>query len=587
MLRYLATALLLPALAAAPAVRGAAGNVSALRLEGRDGRTELTVQVTGGEVRWSDFALQGPARVVVDIQGARSELASGRYDGLDRGGVKGVRTSQHTPDVVRVVVDLERDYRYTVTRVANGLRISLESGSQAFAPWSSGAAYAQSDAPQLSAPAPYERNPQPQQPQSRPQQQQPRSRARPITVTFENTDMRDVLATFAELTGRSIVPGSEVGGIRVEYVTFTNQPWDLALRSLLQAYDLAAQEDPQSGIIRVDRIAKLAERETLEPLVTRTFRINYVPVEEMQATLTELKSERGSVSINRTTNTLIATDVPSVIEDFDRLVNQLDVRTPQVAIQAKIVFINRTDAEALGIVYDLKDSRGNSLNQVVTPEGGTTGTNIVSLGGSSIAALGNATTRVSDPALQVLTSLVLGRYTLVNFIEALQTAELSDVQAAPVVTTTSNHEAQIWVGERTPIRVVDLGSANGGATTGGVPRATAQLVETGIRLIVTPQVTNDRRVLLQLHAERSSATPAAGEIGVQFLQQQGDTRVMVKDGETAVIGGLTVTEVTQSRSGIPFLMDVPFLGSLFRTTRSQEVKRDLLIMVTPHIVEES
>jgi type IV pilus assembly protein PilQ len=300
------------------------------------------------------------------------------------------------------------------------------------------------------------------------------------------------------------------------------------------------------------------------------------------------------VSINKTTNTLIATDVPSVIEDFDRLVTQLDVRTPQVAIQAKIVFINRTDAEALGIVYDLKDSRGNSLNQVVATPGsgtgggtdGTTNTNVVSLGGSSIAALGNANARVSDPALQVLTSLVLGRYTLINFIEALQRAELSDVQAAPVVTTTSNHEAQIWVGERTPIRVVDLGSANTGGAS-GVPRATAQLVETGIRLIVTPQVTNDRRVLLQLHAERSSAAPAAGEIGVQFLQQQGDTRVMVKDGETAVIGGLTVTEVTQNRNGIPFLMDVPFLGALFRTSRSQEVKRDLLIMVTPHIVEET
>ncbi|HEX8830990.1 MAG TPA: type II and III secretion system protein, partial [Longimicrobium sp.] len=266
---------------------------------------------------------------------------------------------------------------------------------------------------------------------------------------------------------------------------------------------------------------------------------------------------------------------------------------------AKIVFINRTDAEALGIVYDLKDSRGNSLNQIVPTPGsttggtggtggtGTTGTNVVSLGGSSIAALGNANARVTDPALQVLTSLVLGRYTLVNFIEALQTAELSDVQAAPVVTTSSNHEAQIWVGERTPIRVVDLGSSNTGTGNNGVPRATAQLVETGIRLIVTPQVTNDRRVLLQLHAERSSAAPAAGEIGVQFLQQQGDTRVMVKDGETAVIGGLTVTEVTQSRTGIPFLMDVPFLGSLFRSSRNQEVKRDLLIMVTPHIVEES
>jgi type IV pilus assembly protein PilQ len=398
-----------------------------------------------------------------------------------------------------------------------------------------------------------------------------------------------VLATFAELTAPSIVPGSEVGSIRVEYVTFNNKPWDVALRSLLRAYGLAAEEDAD-GIIRVDLIGKLAERETLEPLVTRTFRINYVPVEEMQATLAGLKSERGSVSINKTTNTLIATDVPSVIEDFDRLVAQLDVRTPQVAIQAKIVFINRTDAEDLGIVYDIKDSRGNSLNKVVSAPDPATGLptsgNVVSLGGSSIAALGNANSRVSDPALQVLTSLVLGRYTLINFIEALQTAQLSDVQAAPVVTTTSNHEAQIWVGERTPIRVVDLGSANVGTTT-GAPRATAQLVETGIRLIVTPQVTNDRRVLLQLHAERSSAAAASGDIGVQFLQQQGDTRVMVRDGETAVIGGLTVTEVNQTRSGIPFLMDIPFLGALFRNTHSQEQKRDLLIMVTPHIVEET
>jgi type IV pilus assembly protein PilQ len=112
-------------------------------------------------------------------------------------------------------------------------------------------------------------------------------------------------------------------------------------------------------------------------------------------------------------------------------------------------------------------------------------------------------------------------------------------------------------------------------------------VETGIRLIVTPQVTSDRRVLLTLHAERSSAVAVATEIGVQFNQQQGDTRVMVRDGETAVIGGLTVTEVTRNRVGIPFLMDIPFLGVLFRRSSDREVKRDLLIMVTPHIVEET
>ncbi len=569
------------------------GSVSALRLEGRGGRTELTVEITGGEVTFEHFRLSGPPRVVVDIRGARSDLPSSRYDGIHRGGVAAVRTSQHSADVVRVVVDLARDAEYRVEQVAEGVRISLAANAPEFQAWRSGGGGRAPAVPAFSTAGPQERAAQERAVQQRPQQRQ--SQARRISVTFENTDMRDVLASFAETTGRSIVPGAEVGGIRVDYVAFDNQPWDEALRSLLQAYGLAAEEQG-TGIIRVDRIENLANRERNEPLVTRTFRINYVPVGEMMSTLQPLSSERGSVTVNQTTNTLIATDIASVINDFVRLVEQLDVRTPQVAIQAKIVFVNRTDAEELGVTYDLKDSRGNSLNQLTSvpdPQspGDLTNDNLVSLGGSSIAALGNANQRVSQPALQVLTSLVLGRYTLVSFLEALQSAELSDVQAAPVVTTSSNHEAQIWVGERTPIRVVDVGGAGGAGGGGGgganAARATAQLVETGIRLIVTPQVTSDRRVLLTLHAERSSAVAAATEIGVQFNQQQGDTRVMVRDGETAVIGGLTVTEVTRNRIGIPFLMDIPVLGVLFRRSSDREVKRDLLIMVTPHIVEET
>jgi type IV pilus assembly protein PilQ len=186
-----------------------------------------------------------------------------------------------------------------------------------------------------------------------------------------------------------------VGGIEVSTVSISNQPWDEALRALLQAYGLAAEVQP-SGIIRVDKIENLANRERNEPLETVTFRVNYVPVTELQASLTPLASERGSVSVNETTNTLIATDVPSVIRSFERLVQQLDIRTPQVTIQAKIVFINRTATEELGVTYDLKDSRGNQLNQLVSGFDPTTGeevpkgTDLISLGGNSIAALGNA-----------------------------------------------------------------------------------------------------------------------------------------------------------------------------------------------------
>ncbi len=592
MKRLLALLAFLPLLVAAgPPARGT-GDVTTLRLEPREGRAELTIEVAG-EVRWTDFPLSGPPRVVVDIAGARTALPSDRYQGIDRGGVTGLRTSQYEANVVRVVVDLARPANYTVTRVPEGLRISFASAGGAFEPWSSGTGALRA-----------ERRTEARPPAAPPVQQQQQQRpVRRMTVSFYEADIRDVLASIAEFAGRSIIAGTGVEGIRVT-AEINNQPWDIALETILRANGLASEEGA-SGIIRVDRIEALAQRREQEPLVTRTFRVNYVPVQELANTLNQLKTPRGSIAANPSTNTLIVTDVAAAVNNVESLIPQLDIRTPQVAIQTKIIFVNRSDVEELGVTYDLKDSRGNSLNRLVgVPErdlrtgeltGNLTTDNLVLLGGNSIAALGNANTRVVGASLETIISLVMGRYTLIAFLDALQTAQLSDVQAAPLITTLDNQEAEIWVGERTPIRVVDAGAAAaGGAGAGGggaggavLPRATAELVETGIRLRVTPTITADRRVLMQLHAERSSAVAAAGDIGVSFQTQQGDTRLMVRDGETAVIGGLTVTEVTTTRAGIPFLMDIPYVGALFRTNRKQEQKRDLLIMVTPHIVEET
>ena len=579
-------------LAAAPLGNPDPAQVTGLSLAPAGGEAELVVAMSGSAVRWSDFTLDNPSRVVLDITGARSALAQTRFEGIDRAGIGSVRTSQYSADVVRVVVDLERPVAYTVSSDAEGLKVRFQV-TGAFAPWSSGSP-AVAAAPQVAAPqAPTQT--------ALPQSQSAsvtalRGQQRPITVTFEGADIKDVLASFAEFTGRSIVPGSGVSGTVT--ATIRQQPWDLALQTILSAYGLAAQELP-SGIIQVDQLENLQARMTQEPLVTRTFRINYVPVPEMQTSLEPLSSERGNISMNPTTNTLIVTDVPSVIQRVEQMVQQLDVRTPQVTIEAKIIFVNRTDAEELGIIYDLKDrpatAEGNSLNRVhpaADPSDLTQATHddLVLLSGNSIAALGNANSRVQGPQLETLISLVLGRFTLITFLEALQLAELSDVQAAPVVTTLDNQEAEIWVGERTPIRVVDLASgaaAGGGGATVTAPRATAELVETGIRLRVTPHITADRRILMQMHAERSSAQLAATDIGVIFQTQQGQTRVMVNDGETAVIGGLTVTEVTNTQAGIPYLMKLPVIGRLFRTERKREQKRDLLIMVTPHIVDDT
>ena len=122
----------------------------------------------------------------------------------------------------------------------------------------------------------------------------------------------------------------------------------------------------------------------------------------------------------------------------------------------------------------------------------------------------------------------------------------------------------------------------------GVPMAgaTVNFKETGIILSVTPHITNNRHILMTLHSERSNLQPAASDLGYTFQKQRADNQLLVADGETAVIGGLTVTEVTVSKVGIPILVDLPLIGKLFGQTTTREEKRDRVILVTPHIIDE-
>jgi len=129
--------------------------------------------------------------------------------------------------------------------------------------------------------------------------------------------------------------------------------------------------------------------------------------------------------------------------------------------------------------------------------------------------------------------------------------------------------------------VEDVTTAGGAAA-----RATVNFQQTGINLKVTPHVTANRQILMELHAERSSVQPSSVDIGFTFQTQQADNQILVSDGETAVIGGLTVTEVTVTKTGIPFLVDLPILGKLFGFTSQSENRRDLLILVTPHIIDD-
>jgi len=160
------------------------------------------------------------------------------------------------------------------------------------------------------------------------------------------------------------------------------------------------------------------------------------------------------------------------------------------------------------------------------------------------------------------------------------------VQAEPSVVTLDNKKAEIMSGQEVPIRVVDVGSLTQGGNQATAPRATVAFKETGIILQVTPHITNNRQILLTVHAERSIVTPASADLGYVIDKQRADNELLVGDGETAVIGGLTDSHVNQDKTGIPILVDLPFIGKLFGETRTEETKDDLIILVTPHIVDE-
>jgi type IV pilus assembly protein PilQ len=300
-----------------------------------------------------------------------------------------------------------------------------------------------------------------------------------------------------------------------------------------------------------------------------------------------LTKGRGKVIADENSNSLIITDTRSKVGTLADFVRGLDIRTPQVSIKAKIVFVDRTDIEELGLKYDIGSSN-QFFNQLVQRTDPSTGepfdpdVNVIDLGGNSVSAIGNANSTIVGSALDLVFSTAFGGFTLTSFLSALERQDLSDIQAEPVITTLDNRKADILVGEETPVRVIDVGQ--GGGTP---PQANVQFKETGIRLTVTPHVTANRQIAMELHTERSALQElAAADLGFIFQTQRADNQLLVNDGETAVIGGLTVTEVTNTRSGIPLLSGLPIVGKLFSFSKSEENRRDLIILVTPRIIDD-
>jgi type IV pilus secretin PilQ/predicted competence protein len=381
-----------------------------------------------------------------------------------------------------------------------------------------------------------------------------------ITMDVQGADIKTVLRSISEFSGANIVPGLDVEGpVTVHLV---DVPWKEALNVILKAngYDLREEY----GMLRVGTMEILRDeeldaaqlskqKEDLEPMVTRVVKLNYVNAKEMKQAMKAVTTKRGMVEYERDNNAVIINDIPRVANRIAEMAVNLDTRISQVEITAKMVDVDVEVIRELGVQWQALNLMSSSANAAA---------DVVS---------GNP---LVDPFAQFRVGTVQSWGELMFTLEALERDNRANIISNPRITTTDNKEATILVGKEIPLIVADEAG-----------NAITELKKIGVTLQVTPHVNSDMTITMDLHPEISElSSQATVQGGVIISLQESDTRVIVRDGETAVIGGLIQEVETEIKNGIPVLKDVPVLGGLFRFSNDTKKKRELIIFVTPRIV---
>jgi type IV pilus assembly protein PilQ len=383
-----------------------------------------------------------------------------------------------------------------------------------------------------------------------------------IDLDVQNAAIASVLRLFSEFSGDNIIAGPEVTGdvtAKLQQV-----PWLLAFDTVLRANGFGWERPENQGIIRVTTLERLQnerlneqvverKREEFLPLDTDVIHVSYAKAQEMKAPLEILLSSRGKIETDERTNALLITDIYPRIVRVREMAKILDFRTPQVEINAKLVDVDARDARDLGIVwsavgYNQGDAAANFATEAGLPTGSAVGTIDATLTGTD-----------ADLAAK---------------LEALERQDKAEIISNPRITTADNKEAKIIVGKKIPLVVSD---ESGNAIT--------ELTTIGIKLTVVPHINQDDRITLDLNPEVSDlSSQATVQGGLVIVTAEAATRVIVQDGQTAVIGGLIRTNDSSVERGVPYLMDLPLLGHLFKTSNVVKEHRDLLIFVTPRII---
>jgi type IV pilus assembly protein PilQ len=620
-------------------------------IDARTSGDAVEVRITAdGALKYKAFRLESPSRLVIDLDGVKNGVTRGPVT-VDDDIVKRVRVAQFQPTVARVVIDLAHKTEYTIANDGDQLRVAfgdvaalpvtvarVEEPAPAPAvskpatstvsvfetapapspkkkksepidipeqvptiaenastwkmpePASKGARSVINPPQEVAPPATTQQQPQLEnvfaQPQTAPGQPQTLGtrtlssgrkvfNGEPIDLELKDADIKDVLSTFAEITGLNIAidPGVS-GSVNVDFVAV---PWDQALDIILRQNNLTyIIEGNVMRIGRVERIAqetaatrKLEEEERLNvPLTTLSFPISYARAGDVAVLLKELASPRARILVDQRTNQLIISEIPQYLQTMQNLIATVDVPTRQVTIEARIVESSRTFAQQWGFNWgfggDLDPNLGTGTGLVFPNRVGFTG------GPFDFAA--------GDNVLEVHLTDVLGSFTLDFALTAAESQGFIKVISAPRVTTQDNQAATITSGFQIPYQTrVNF-------TT------TVDYLDATLSLNVTPQITDAGTVIMEISVQKNEPAPGlaiVGAAGTPLTTRQARTKLMVRDGGTAVIAGIFQTRENDAVTRMPFVHNIPILGALFRSHDISTSHDELLIFITPRIVRGS
>lgn len=618
----------------------AARSVRRVMTSGEGASVEVDIAGDGAIGNYKAFRLNDPERLVIDIAGVKDRVAKKAVE-INQGMVKRVRVAQFQPAVTRVVIDLAGKSEYAVTPSRDMLRVTFGENAKAAAA-TAPAAVKQTEPVKIAAGAdipsqvptivedatwklPKDAKPvinaaedqappaTPRSPATTPRpsantttpragenvfdeaaaQQQTATTAAgtvaagrtlspgqrvftgdPISLNLKDADIKDVLRTFAQLTGLNIAVDPDVSGTVT--VDFVDVPWDQALDLILRQNGLTfVLEGNVMRVGHIDRLAqetqaaaKLAEQERLNvPLTTLSFKLSYARAPEVAGLLKDLASPRARIIVDGRTNQLIISEIPQYLQTMRNLIDTVDIPNRQVVIEARIVETTKQFSLQYGFSW--------GFNGVLDPALGT-GTGLIFPNRVGFTGGPFSFTGGGSNILGLTFTDVLGTFNLDLALAASEANSLVKVISAPKVTTQDNTQAEIQSGVQIPYQTrVNF-------TT------TVQYIDATLRLSVTPQITEAGTIIMDIAVQKTTpGSPIEGAAGTPLNTRTARTRVMVRDGGTAVIGGIYQASDTSSQSGVPVLKDIPVIGALFRDHRQNTQNDELLIFITPRIVRGS